>query len=324
MLALSAAVPLLGGCGNLAGLGGARIEDANPLAWWRALEGGAIAEQRPDPPGADDPYPNLASVPARPVPSTPVQRRALTAQMVAERDGVRRDNAREPLVAAPVPKPAAPPTNPASVPPPMATLDAATAPPPAGSPPAGPPPATSPPAGPLPAAPPLNATPAVAAGPAAAPALLPARVPVPGRARPPTRAALPSGPIPDLPATPPPAPVLPGIPASTYAPVIRRPLPAVAVAFPRGSDVLPDGTAAAMQALVDRRGGGPVLVYAGGDASSGAQSGAAPDIQGPALQLALRRAKALGSLLAGAGVPPGQVRTQATALGRESGARLVD
>ena len=310
MLALSAAAPLLGGCGNLAGLGGARIEDANPLAWWRALEGGAIAEQRPDPPGADDPYPNLASVPARPVPSTPVQRRALTAQMVAERDGVRRDNAREPLVAAPVPKPAAPPTNPASVPPPMATLDAATA-----------PPAAVPPTGP-----PLNATPAVAAGAAtaSAPALLPARVPVPGRARPPTRAALPSGPIPDLPATPPPAPVLPGIPASTYAPAIRRPLPAVAVAFPRGSDVLPDGTVAAIRALVDRRGGGPVLVYAGGDAGSGAQSGAAPDIQGPALQLALRRAKALGSLLAGAGVPPGQVRTQATALGRESGARLVD
>ena len=35
----------------------------NPVTWWHDLQGGKIAEQRPPPPGADEPYPNLASVP---------------------------------------------------------------------------------------------------------------------------------------------------------------------------------------------------------------------------------------------------------------------
>ncbi|MBO0711628.1 MAG: hypothetical protein J2P47_10175, partial [Acetobacteraceae bacterium] len=47
------------GCSSLPG-------SVNPVDWWHGLEGGVIAEQRPPPPGADEPYPNLATVPARP------------------------------------------------------------------------------------------------------------------------------------------------------------------------------------------------------------------------------------------------------------------
>src|SRR5690348_133049 len=38
----------------------------NPVSWWHDLQGGKIAEDRPPPPGADQPYPNLASVPPKP------------------------------------------------------------------------------------------------------------------------------------------------------------------------------------------------------------------------------------------------------------------
>ena len=38
----------------------------NPVSWWHDLQGGKIAEERPPPPGADQPYPNLATVPPKP------------------------------------------------------------------------------------------------------------------------------------------------------------------------------------------------------------------------------------------------------------------
>ena len=292
----------LGGCGSIADLGGARIADANPVDWWHNLEGGAIAEQRPDPPGAQDPFPNLSIVPARPVPTPQAQRLALTAQLTAERDGARRDGARDPLAA--LPAPAAPKANrapdltstspastlpastlPASTPPPMATLDAASAPP----------------------------------APAGLREPLPARVPVAANTRPPARGVLPSGPVPDLPAGPPPTPMLSGMPAATFAPATRRLIPSLMVAFAPNDDALPPGTQLAVQALADRRFGGAVLVFSGGDAPPSAAGQ-----QGPALALALRRAQVLGRAVAAAGVPPAQTRTRAEASGRESGLRLVE
>ena len=292
----------LGGCGSIADLGGARIADANPVDWWHNLEGGAIAEQRPDPPGAQDPFPNLSIVPARPVPTPQAQRLALTAQLTAERDGARRDGARDPLAA--LPAPAAPKANrapdltstspastlpastlPASTPPPMATLDAASAPP----------------------------------APAGLREPLPARVPVAAKTRPPARGVLPSGPVPDLPAGPPPTPMLSGMPAATFAPATRRLIPSLMVAFAPNDDALPPGTQLAVQALADRRFGGAVLVFSGGDAPPSAAGQ-----QGPALALALRRAQVLGRAVAAAGVPPAQTRTRAEASGRESGLRLVE
>src|SRR6202035_946132 len=52
---------LLSGCSSFPA-------SVNPVSWWHDLQGGKIAEDRPPPPGADQPYPNLASVPPKPAP----------------------------------------------------------------------------------------------------------------------------------------------------------------------------------------------------------------------------------------------------------------
>ena len=69
----------------------------NPVSWWHDLQGGKIAEERPPPPGADQPYPNLASVPPKPQApprgrrpaNTASRRRPVVASVAAEpEDGV--------------------------------------------------------------------------------------------------------------------------------------------------------------------------------------------------------------------------------------------
>ncbi len=50
---------LLSGCSSFP-------SSMNPVSWWHGLQGGAIAKQRPPPPGANQPYPNLATVPPKP------------------------------------------------------------------------------------------------------------------------------------------------------------------------------------------------------------------------------------------------------------------
>jgi outer membrane protein OmpA-like peptidoglycan-associated protein len=54
---------------------------AGPVAAYHDIEGGAIAQNRQAPPGADAPYPNLASVPAAPAAVTPAQAAALAARL---------------------------------------------------------------------------------------------------------------------------------------------------------------------------------------------------------------------------------------------------
>lgn len=61
----------------LAALGGC----ASPVSVYHNIEGGAIAQNRQAPPGADAPYPNLASVPAAPAAVTPAQTAALAARL---------------------------------------------------------------------------------------------------------------------------------------------------------------------------------------------------------------------------------------------------
>lgn len=65
---------LLGAALNLGGCAG-------PVSVYHDIEGGAIAKNRQAPPGADAPYPNLASVPAAPVAVTPAQNAALLARL---------------------------------------------------------------------------------------------------------------------------------------------------------------------------------------------------------------------------------------------------
>ena len=55
---------------------------------WRQLEGGRLAEERPPAPRADDPYPNLGSVPARPATTAAATRAGIAAALAADqRDG---------------------------------------------------------------------------------------------------------------------------------------------------------------------------------------------------------------------------------------------
>jgi len=57
----------------------------NPVTWWHDLQGGQIAQQRPPPPGANQPYPNLATIPPRPTPPDQKELAAITQGLVADR-----------------------------------------------------------------------------------------------------------------------------------------------------------------------------------------------------------------------------------------------
>ena len=91
---------LLGGCSDTL---------SGPIDLFHDLEGGQIAAQRPPPPGAGLPYPNLGSVPAKPALPDPAFRNGLQAQLLAERDRTERLAADAPIQALPPPPPPPPP-----------------------------------------------------------------------------------------------------------------------------------------------------------------------------------------------------------------------
>ncbi|MBS0560560.1 MAG: hypothetical protein JSR21_10945, partial [Proteobacteria bacterium] len=86
----SLAALLLAGCASVP-------DPINPVSWWHSLQGGAIAEQRPPPPGATDPYPNLASVPPAPPQPNRAALRQITDSLVADRLNAQHDAAAAPL-----------------------------------------------------------------------------------------------------------------------------------------------------------------------------------------------------------------------------------
>ena len=94
-LAIACSVVWLTGCSKAPSL--------NPVDWWHNAQGGRIAEDRPDPPGADDPYPNLSTVPARPTPPDRDAMKKLTDALVGDRT-----NARYAAEAAPLADPSSP------------------------------------------------------------------------------------------------------------------------------------------------------------------------------------------------------------------------
>jgi len=227
----------------------------NPVDWWRGLQGGKIAEQRPQPPGADEPDPNLGSIPERPTPTDPKFREQLANALIADRA-----NAQHLAASAPLPDP----SNPAAAP---ALFGRGALPPPGPAPAATPAPgsAASPPPVETPAAPsvsrapvgsvqsaPLSApedtaptiaapsavAPPDAAPPAAAPpaAAAPSPEPAPAAQAPIDRtrdiqAASPEN-LPALPGIPPPAANQPGAPASRRVPDAPSPTAAALAADP--------------------------------------------------------------------------------------------
>jgi hypothetical protein len=72
----------------LAGCSDGVPKDVDPRYWWRNLSG-AYLDGREPPPGRDAPYPNLATVPQRPVPPDAATRAAITAGLAADRQGSR-------------------------------------------------------------------------------------------------------------------------------------------------------------------------------------------------------------------------------------------
>ena len=290
---------LVGGCSAVERFYDTKLTPDTPIGWWHDLQGGVIADQRPPPPGVDDPYPNLSTVPPRPVMTDPVSRRALAGRLASERDRTQREVAQDPLVPVAPPRPAAPVAAgraaPAASPPPdpdgsVVVLDGATAPP----------------------APRIPPPVAVAATPT--PKASAAR----GTAPAPDAAPVVSGPLPELPGGAPAFPTLPGIPASAFAPATPRLPPSLAIPFARGSASVPAAAEAALRQLADRRAGATILVSAGGEAPS-----TLPDAQAAALPLAWRRVQALGRVLTAAGVPMAALREDAVATGRGGSARLL-
>lgn len=283
-----------------------------PVAWWHQLEGGAIARQRPPPPGVDDPYPAIGTTPAAaPRVASAELRRSVTEQLVEQRNLSARLNAHDPL---PPPAAVAPASRTAKATPvsaanpaqSSATLDAADAPP---APAPAPAPATRAAAG------------AAAAGGAGDAAELAMPAVVSG-----TDAGAPVV-LPAIPDAPPPPPGLPGLsmpPPPSYVP---PPRPRYALAqepgellqFAAGSDVLGSGQAGALRQIAAHRGTGSVFVHGHGEASSDS-----PQDQAQALTLAALRARSVADALEKEGVPASAIRIRADAFGRGASAGLVD
>jgi outer membrane protein OmpA-like peptidoglycan-associated protein len=323
--------PLLAGCSSVPSA-------INPVSWWHDLQGGKIADERPPPPGADQPYPNLASVPPKPTPPDSAALANIANALIADRT-----NAQHVAAAAPIADPSLPSASPGlfgrgTVPPPpppgpanaSATMPAAEA-----------PPAPAAPSAPVPAAPAPSAaagTPAMPAPPATAPVGGVQSTPLapPGAtAQPPAVAAEPP---PPLPTTPPPPPNLPGAVASPPQPPPAAPPPvppaapatvaaatpapnadnSVSVLFVTGSATLSPSAASTLKQLAAKRGNGIIAVTGYGDADSDS-----PDAQSAALALGLSRAQAMATALTSAGVPATAVQVDAAASGRGGTARLV-
>jgi outer membrane protein OmpA-like peptidoglycan-associated protein len=317
-------VSLLSGCSSLPG-------SMNPLSWWHDLEGGKIAEERPPPPGADHPYPNLASVPPKPPAPDRAALANIASGLVADRT-----NAQHVAAAAPLADPSSASASPelfgkGSVPPP------APPPPPGSQQASATMPAVEAPAAPATPSPPgqANQPPSrreMAPPPATAPVGNVQSTPLapPGAtAQTPATVAAAS---PPLPAAPPPPPSLPGLasrpPAAAAAPsqVAATPSPAppataantVSVTFVNGSAELPSFAADTLKQLAARRGNGVIAVTGYGDAASDD-----PDAQSAALALGLSRAKAMAAALTQTGVPASAVQVDAQAIGRGGSARLI-
>ncbi len=272
-------VPLLL-CGLLAGCGGA---SDGPVQWWHQLEGGRIAQDRPPPPNADAPYPNLASVPARPAVTPSDVRNRIADGLVADRANAAYGGS---VLGLQMPRPAARPQPAADTS--RATMAAAT--PPRGAP-RG---AVS--SAPLP---PVSIDGNVA--PLAMPAIPPGPPKLPGVAQNTFAVVAPIAP---------PAPVAPVV-----APKAGDP---VALAFAPGSAVLPTDAAKALRALAAGRGTRTIRVTGFGDAGA-----VDADTQQAALTLALARARAIATALAQAGVPDAAVQVQAEAVGAGGVARIL-
>jgi len=307
----------------------------NPVNWWHGLQGGRIAEERPAPPNADAPYPNLSTVPARPTPPDRDAMKRLTESLVGDRT-----HAQYTAEAAPLADPSSPQASPGlfgagTLPPPppapppgsaplSASLPAASAPPP-------PPNAPVTPPSPAPQRPvqsqALEAPPVAPAPGVPAPEVPATAAPAPSAAPPPTPAASApaastgSEPMPELPSTPPAraaAAPPPPPPVAQPAPPSPAAEGGVTLGFAPGSSQLSPTAADAVKRFLVGRVGQPIAVLGHGDATS-----SDPASQTAAVSLALTRAQAVVNALTAAGVPRTAITIGAEAAGRGATLRLL-
>lgn len=330
-----------GGCSN--------YHTTGPEAWWHETIGGKIAEQRPPPPGDNDAYPNLATVPAKPPPPNTAAWNEMTAGLITDR--IKADQA---AALAPIPAPASGAAafgpeargqpSPGQEQGASAALVAVTPPQatPATSPTAKPPqagavqtgssggPATASPGAvvagapasgqPLPTASPVGANPA--SGQAAASASGPAGTPAAELS---AAERVANGQLPPLPTREPPRPGIAPAPPPPLVPLTAAPPAAVpanpggtAVDFDRGSAALNDPALAEVKALAAVRGDHGIAVTGYGDATS-----SDPLAQAAAIGLGLSRAQALATALVARGVPYAMLRLNAESAGRGASLRLL-
>jgi outer membrane protein OmpA-like peptidoglycan-associated protein len=295
----------IGGCSN--------NPTSGPVAWWHDAIGGKIAEQRPPPPGSNDPYPNLATVPARPPQASTAEWNQRTAGLVTDRIKADQAAALAPIPGAPtasttagtglpstglpstgLPSPAAPGQQPAA----SAALVGVT------------PPQVAPSRGPMPAG--TSGSNGTAAGP-----------PAPTNAAPGTAERVANGQLPALPGE---APSRPGIAPPRPSPLVpltvTPPLPpppvGAVVDFPQNSAALDDPALAEVKTLAASRGDHGIAVTGYGGATS-----SDPVVQSDALNLGLSRAQALATALVAQGVPFAMLRVNAEAAGRGASLRLL-
>lgn len=280
-------VPVLTGCASVS---------ADPFDWWNNLEGGAIAAQRPPPPGATDPYQPVELMPAKPAPLDAASRLRIANSLAADQATAEEIGAENPLAAktgansAPlVSHPAAAPTLPATpAPDPTAATasfqaaSAAPAPQPSATKPA--PPRTGP-------FPPIAeaAPPAIPAGPPPRPANLPEDFSIPTA-------------VPDISRL-----------VTPLVPNVSQP-----VTFRTGQAGLTQAATIALRALVAARAGHAIRIIARGEATA-----YDPATQTRALRLAIERAQAIADVLRRGGLPPSAMRIEAEPFGRGGAAILI-
>lgn len=342
VLALACAA-WLGGCQGKSVVGSG--EDL-----FHGLEGGVIAQQRPPPPGVNDPYPNLGSIPKRPPAPDIIAEQKLADQLAAQRDQAELAAAANPLTivpptAPPAPKKLAAPPDPNAN---RVVVDAAPAPPP---PPPSAPKATTP-----------APTQAAAASPESGVLSL-ASVPA-------VTSAVVSGPLPPFATEPPAGPTGMNLPVTTVSPPAPAPVqtaaaapttslapPAavpqatsekslfdtlfskdavpgpkandivkidppsagntVAVDFTPGSATLPPSATLNLRRFALAHRGAGVTITGHGEAVLNSV-----DSQSRALDLALRRAQAIAGSLATAGVSAANLHVHAEATGNGGSASL--
>jgi outer membrane protein OmpA-like peptidoglycan-associated protein len=295
---------------------------SGPLGWWNSAVGGKIAEQRPPPPGNNDPYPNLATVPPKPPAANTAEWNQRTTGLTTDR--IKADQT---AALAPIPPPVAasaspgaglpPPTAPNQEPAASAALVGVTSPQPAKG-----PGASNASAGPSVKTPRgTNAQapdPAGASGAGVATGTATATNTGLSTAQRVANSQLPALPneAPPRPgiAPPPPAPL---VPATVTAP-FAAPAVGTEIDFPQNSAALNDPALAEIKALAAERGDRGIAITGYGGATS-----SDPVVQSDAVSLGLSRAQALATALVAQGVPYAMLRLNAEAAGRGASLRLL-